>query len=119
MISYHIPIFSIKWQSFSNSPTLLLFPLFTYYICSHYTSFIFIYFLSFQHILLYSSPLLRLCFVSRRVLIFNFIFTGISVASGRGHSGTINAVKISPDEKVCLYYIFLIIMLIIMMIIEE
>ena len=118
MISYHIPIFSIKWQSFSNSPTLLLFPLFTYYICSHYTSFIFIYFLSFQHILLYSSPLLRLLFVSRRVLIFNFIFTGISVASGRGHSGTINAVKISPDEKVCLY-IFLIIMLIIMMIIEE
>ena len=25
---------------------------------------------------------------------------GVTVAMGRGHSGTINAVKISPDEKV-------------------
>ena len=29
-----------------------------------------------------------------------FYSLGVNVASGRGHSGAINAIKISPDEKV-------------------
>ena len=39
------------------------------------------------------------------------------MASGRGHSGSINAVKISPDEKVSFFMMMIMMRIIMMMIV--